>query len=112
MAVKFRRKSFSRKALRAYLEANPNKKHRCGDAKACVLANFIADTQPFPKGTNKVAVWGTTVSFFPEDREYTDVTVYELPKWCTKVVDRFDRIKGRGNPTSKRALKELASIIG
>jgi hypothetical protein len=117
--TKFRRKGFSRKALRAYLQENPNKKHRCGDAKACVVADYIADSLPFPKGTDTVFVFGNTIEFgnnaaLAAGADTTRVRkVYTAPRWVRKVVDKFDRIKGArsGLVTGSRCEKELADLL-
>jgi hypothetical protein len=117
--TKFRRPGFSRKALRAYLQSNPNKKHRCGDAKACVVADYIADSFTFPKGTDTVYVFGNTIEF-SNDRA-TKLPpwpnrvrlVYTAPKWVKRVVDKFDHIKGArgGLVTGSRCEKELESLL-
>ena len=118
--TKFRRPGFSRKGLRSYLQNNPSKKHRCGDAKACVVADYIADELSFPKGTDTVFVFGNTIEF-SNSAELTlhplakrVRMVYTAPRWVRKVVDKFDRIKGArsGLVTGSRCEKELADILG
>lgn len=115
--TKFRRPGFSRKALRAYLESQPNKRHRCGDAQKCVVADFIADTIDFPKGTDRVQVWGSTITFEASGKLPYKHVEYATPKWVQRVVKRFDRMNRRGGGaryglvTGERAAKELADIL-
>ena len=115
MGVKYRRKGFSRKALRAYLKGAPQKKHRCGDSTNCVVANFIADSLPFPGGTDYVQVFGNTIRFGTKGAGHKSTDrEYDAPKWVRKVVDRFDRIKGTRNGlvTGQRAASELSELLG
>ena len=118
--TKSRRPGFSRKALRAYLQSNPDKKHRCGDAKACVVADYIADSFTFPKGTDTVHVFGSTIEFTNNRATTRDPCtshvrlVYTAPKWVKRVVDKFDHIKGArgGLVTGSRCEEELSGILG
>jgi len=111
---KFRRKGFSRKALRAYLENNPQKKHKCGNSQKCVVADFIADTIPFPKGTDTVHVWGSSITFGSSLHGTMREVEYTAPRWVDRVVRKFDRLKSTrsGYITGERCAKELSDILG
>ena len=112
--TKFRRKGFSRRGLAMYLLKHPGQKHRCGDAKHCVVANYIASEVKFPKGYDTVAVFGTRIEFSKSKQGIMQDTLnYDAPKWVDKVVRRFDRLRSKsGQVTSKRAAKQLADILG
>ena len=112
MAYKFRRKGFSRRGLAMYLLKHPGQKHRCGDAKHCVVANYIASEVKFPKGYDTVKVFGQRIQFENSARPF-DTLNYVAPKWVLRTVDRFDRLRSKsGMVTGKRAAKELANILG
>lgn len=108
---KLRRKGFSRKGFRAYLETHPNQRHKCSDSEKCIVANYIANEVDFPKGLDRVQVWGNTVEF-SNSKGIGGTITYEAPKWVDRVVRRFDDIRSKsGKVTSEKALKELQDLL-
>lgn len=105
----------TKKALIEYLEANPNKKHRCGDESKCVLANYFVANPPAAlagKGFT-VGVDGETAVFYPTEYDDDGDITINLPGWMETLVNEFDEMDGvrhggpRRNVTSKKILEKL-----
>jgi len=79
------------RSFKEWLEANPNRKLLCNHEQKCAIAQYVAETQPFPEQATHVSLGITRLHFF----RYLNLAIRPvksmwLPVWAQRFINEFD----------------------
>lgn len=108
----------TKRKLREYLAANPQRQHVCNDESKCLVADFYVDNgalDGFPTGSTLSVGTSFVTVYGPGGSLYTGQLLFERRHkvWVKRIIRAFDELRHDGGGRQRRfrsttVLKRLA----